>query len=155
MRHIFAIVALVICLAACSRTDREFYQSWEADIQFDSVDIETTEQLMRDVSEEWGLTYFEKDRSQMAFLNKGEPSFYMMLFDGDHGILDLTNAVVSHQLRLDLIDLGEMPAHDLERLAAEVRKKLESRFDIEFRHVPTNDGSLTKETKDGAPTSRK
>ncbi len=100
--------------------------------EFDNIKIELVDSIFHDIAKRNGLEVFEKERKKMRALSQNKNAFFTALYFKGDPVLILTNVGVAEKLVFTVTDYGEMPLPDLERVAAEIIKTIESINKLKF-----------------------
>jgi hypothetical protein len=131
MRRPYAIAMFFMALCACESESAPVYLLYRA--PFDVSQVDEADGLIKALASEWELRVFENSRSEMRGITDGKPAFSVTLFFENDPVLFLSNAGVGEILSLFVMDFGEMPIEELQRLTAQVGRALEDRLSIDFK----------------------
>lgn len=121
---------LSLALGACTASNVAPYLVYTA--QFNSRQIADAEDVMNIIGRKWKLKVFEKDKQTMRAISHGKDAFFIALHNDPkkvRPVVVLTNNPTSEgdTLSLYVMDFGELPVSELEKLANDVIEKLGER----------------------------
>lgn len=129
IRNTIVVFLLSFCLSACTMV----VPSWSYRAPFDPDKTEEVIDIMKDIAHEWNLQYKVDTGRDMQFLTDGTKAFHMFLYFEDYGIISIGNVGVGKILSLMVVDKGDMPIEDLNRLKEDIINTLNERADIKFK----------------------
>ena len=138
MNKLILIVPMYFLISACSAGEDsyhqgEVYKSVIAQVNLSEADIDNVERIMRSIAVAHGLQFAEKNREVMASLNRGDPSFFIVLTLNDKALVALSNVGPSQYLNLLVSNFGDIPLTDLDVLFHDVQSRIEAELDIKFQ----------------------
>lgn len=129
MQKFILIFLFVLCSACNSESVKPHVQ---LSAPFDNSQIDRIESILRDVATNNDLKIFKKNREKMQYLSQGKNAFFTALYFKEDPVLILTNVGVANTLVFTATDYGKMPIAELERLASEVVKRIETSVNTNF-----------------------
>jgi hypothetical protein len=100
---------------------------------FDNSKIDQVDSIFEDVAAQYQLRVFKKDRKQMKYLSQDRDAFFTVLYFKEGPVFTLTNIGVTDKLVFTVADFKNMSIAELERIAYEVKNRIETGINIKFQ----------------------
>ena len=108
------------------------YAVYEAPFEPQLDKINEVALFIHDVAGQLNLDAKEGDREEMKFISSGMDAFQISLQVKGDMVISTGNSVIGTRLFLKLYDSRHMAADEVNRLADEIKSRLERRFSLEF-----------------------
>lgn len=126
-------LALLMLTTSCEAQHKPPYLMYRA--QFEVANVDEAVILTRAIATKWGLSVRELDRDQMSFHTRGKPAFFTALMYKDDPVVVVNNSGFGEVIMVIAVNFERMPTSDLEALTAEIIRKFQARFDMDFEKM--------------------
>ncbi len=115
---------LLAFLFACSDKENEVYVHYRGD--FDSSNVKIVEEIVKKFSQKWGLSIWEKNKSDMSRLTNHQESFFMGLEINSNTIMTINNVGIGNVISIIVIKNSYVSSEKLDFLSSNILKDLEN-----------------------------